>query len=191
MIYDEEYYKTLNYSNYSSRQDRYLKLAEETVYLLKQLKLIKNKPVLDFGCATGFLTKGLLDEKLDAYGYDISEWAISQAINLVGSRASTELVSRDYGTVYFLDVLEHIHVQELDRIFSTLSFDSFVFRIPVSATLGGKYILDISEKDRTHIVRWTKDKWKEFFMGHGYKVLHINLSTIYDSAGVFCGIGIK
>jgi 2-polyprenyl-3-methyl-5-hydroxy-6-metoxy-1,4-benzoquinol methylase len=191
MTYGEEYYKTLNYSDYSSRQDRYLKLAEETVHLLKQLNLIKNKPVLDFGCATGFLTKGLLEERLDAYGYDISEWAISQATNLVGPRVSTELIDKDYGIVYFLDVLEHINIQELDKIFSTLSFDSFIFRIPVSDTIGGKYILDISEKDSTHIVRWTKDKWKEFFAWHGYTILHINLSTIYDSAGVFCGIGIK
>jgi 2-polyprenyl-3-methyl-5-hydroxy-6-metoxy-1,4-benzoquinol methylase len=191
MSYGEEYYKTLNYSDYSSRQDRYLKLAEETVHLLKQLNLINDKPILDFGCATGFLVKGLLNERLDAYGYDISEWAISEAVNIVGKRASNQLIDKDYGIVYFLDVLEHINQKELEKIFSTMSFDSFIFRIPVTSTIGGKYILDISEKDSTHIVRWPKNKWKEFFTWHGYTILHINLSTIYDSTGVFCGIGIK
>jgi len=45
----------------------------------KIYKLKKNSKVLDIGCAKGFLVKDLLDLGLDAYGLDISEYAIKNS----------------------------------------------------------------------------------------------------------------
>ena len=46
----------------------------KTIYKLK-----KKSKVLDIGCAKGFLIKDLLDLGLDAYGLDISEYAIKNS----------------------------------------------------------------------------------------------------------------
>lgn len=51
----------------------------------KIYKLKKNAKILDIGCAKGFLVKDLIDLGFDAYGLDISEYAIKNSHeNVVG-----------------------------------------------------------------------------------------------------------
>ena len=45
----------------------------------KIYKLKKNAKILDIGCAKGFLVKDLIDLGFDAYGLDISEYAIKNS----------------------------------------------------------------------------------------------------------------
>ncbi len=50
--YTEEYYKTLNYTNYLDRESKYIKTAFELIDLLKKLKLLtEQSSILDYGCA--------------------------------------------------------------------------------------------------------------------------------------------
>ena len=44
--------------------------------IINFFKLKKNDKVLDVGCAKGFLVKDLLDQGIDAYGIDVSNYAI-------------------------------------------------------------------------------------------------------------------
>ncbi len=52
---------------------RWKKVAKN---IIKKYNLKKGDKVLDIGCAKGFLVKDLLDLGIDAYGIDISEYAI-------------------------------------------------------------------------------------------------------------------
>ena len=47
--------------------------------IIKHYELKKNDKILDIGCAKGFLVKDLLNQGIDAYGIDISEYAISKS----------------------------------------------------------------------------------------------------------------
>lgn len=47
---------------------------------------IKNKPVLIVGCANGYTVDWLIQNGVDAYGMDISSWAISQAPDSISDR---------------------------------------------------------------------------------------------------------
>lgn len=52
----------------------------------KIYKLKNNAKILDIGCAKGFLVKDLVDIGLDAYGLDISEYAIKNSHKDVAGR---------------------------------------------------------------------------------------------------------
>ena len=45
--------------------------------IIEYFKLKPGSKILDVGCAKGFLVKDLLDQGIDAYGLDISEYAIN------------------------------------------------------------------------------------------------------------------
>jgi ubiquinone/menaquinone biosynthesis C-methylase UbiE len=54
--------------------------------IVKEYNLKKGSKVLDVGCGKGFLVKDLLDLGIDAYGLDISEYAIKNCENAVIGR---------------------------------------------------------------------------------------------------------
>ena len=104
-MFDQEYYESNNYTNYLYRQDRYIRLSEEVSDFLDKMNLLK-EPVLDFGCAVGFLFKGLEKRVDECYGVDISEWALEQARKR-GHDVSTQVNwNLDHGVVFGLDVFE-------------------------------------------------------------------------------------
>lgn len=203
-MYGEQYYKSVNYTDYLTRKPRYRQLAIETTDLLKKLNLIeppdarateKDSPkVLDFGCATGMLLGALGDLGCSAYGYDISKWAVTKARE-IGCEVYDELghiedMPKD--VTYLLDVLEHIDASELDENFTAVaSSKAIIFRIPVCLDGGGGYFLEVSRNDPTHITCWSKKQWTKFFNKYGYTIMSLDLHTIYDSPGVFCGLGVK
>ena len=192
MIYDEKYYTTENYVNYLDRQEKYRRTAEEINELLKKIGMIdKSKKVLDYGCAVGFMSKALLELGYDVDSYDISEWALEQA-RKKGCRVVSQ-PNDHYHTGFFMDVLEHMHNDDIDDLFKKTSFDYMVIRIPVSHDSDpDKFFLEVSRKDPTHINCATAESWIKRFNDWGYSnCLRLNLNTIYDSTGCFCAIILK
>ena len=63
--------------------------------------------------------------------------------------------------------------------------------MPVCANEGEDYVLNVSRVDPTHVIRWTKNQWRKLFENLGYFPLDLNLSTIYNSPGVYTGIAIR
>ena len=73
--YGKDYFdgsRMYGYGGYSY-DGRWIPVAKD---IKKILKLKKGSKVLDIGCAKGFLVKDLVDIGIDAYGLDISEYAI-------------------------------------------------------------------------------------------------------------------
>jgi len=80
--------------------------------------------VLDAGCAMGFLVEALRKRGVDAWGVDVSEFAISQAHESVREHCSVaslaEPLSRRYDLIVCIEVLEHIPPSETDRTIANL-----------------------------------------------------------------------
>ena len=80
---------------------------------------IAPRSVLDAGCAFGFLVESLRDRAVEAYGLDISEYAIQQAREdikpfcRVGS--VLEPLPRTYDLIVCIEVLEHLTPQQCDQ----------------------------------------------------------------------------
>lgn len=187
--YDEGYYKSNNYTDYLSRQDRYNQLGEEIMAHLK-VHSLDQEPILDFGCATGMLIRGLNRAGYsDVVGADISEWAIEQCGDL--NVTQTPDFSKRYGLTFALDVLEHMPVESIDDFLNRIDTRSLVFRMPICREGESDYHLECSRADPTHVIRWTANEWENVFHRYGFFVLPLNLHTIYNSEGVYTGIALS
>lgn len=189
MNYNEDYYRSGNYTDYLQRAGRYQKLAEDTRGLLKNIGLDRG-PVLDFGCAVGFLIEALNHMNYDTYGVEISEWALNEC-RRKNLNVSTEVdYSIQYGVTYALDVFEHMTPDELDQFLIKINTKCLIFRMPICAEGEDDYYLAGARNDKTHVIKWSKSKWKESFEKRGFKTLDLNLTTIYCGPGGYSGIAL-
>jgi hypothetical protein len=190
-VFDENYFKSVNYVDYLSRSERYDKLADEIMTHLKVHDLDRG-PILDFGCAVGMLVESLNKKGYkDVYGSDISEWALDQAKSRGLNVTNEPCYGTHHGVVFALDVLEHMSVKELDDFLSSIRTKTLVFRIPIRREQDDDYYLECSRADPTHIICLSKREWKTYLEEKGYFCLDLNLHTIYNSTGVYSGIALS
>lgn len=192
-LYNEQYYKTNNYADYLEREERYFHLAKELSETLDKFSLVsKRSTIVDFGCAVGHLLLGFKQLGYKRiFGVEISKWARLQA-----SKKKLKVVTdikkiKKIDILLCLDVLEHIQYNDLAAIVSNFP-DIVVIRVPVAAIKDGDFYYKVSRLDKTHITCLTKQQWKEYFSSFGYQTcLELNLSTIYNSKGVFSAVFLK
>lgn len=195
-IYDESYYTRNNYAGYLQRAERYEKLVQELEYeLFRVLKLdFKSKPVLDFGCGVGYVVHAM--ESIgykDVFGYDLSAWATNWGKEHLGvttiSANDFVLHTRRWELMTAFDVFEHMEAYEIARTLLATMPEYLLVRIPLVRKDGGKFVLEVSENDPTHITRFTRETWLTFFENNNYKWLfNVNLGTFYDTEGVMCAM---
>jgi len=93
------------------------------VYADYIVKTYSPKSVLDFGCAKGYLVKALRDRGVEAYGYDVSKWAIAQADDNI-KKFLTSSKLRFVDLIVSIDTLEHIPVDQVPRIIQDIKTKS-------------------------------------------------------------------
>lgn len=80
--------------------------------------------VLDAGCAMGFLVEALRKRGVEAWGVDVSEFAISQVDDSVREYCSVGTLAdplpRRYDLVVCIEVLEHVQPAETDRAIANI-----------------------------------------------------------------------
>ena len=84
-MYGKEYFDGLREYGYGgyNYDGRWKSVAKD---IIKHYKLNKNDKVLDVGCAKGFLVNDLIDLGIDAYGIDISEYAINNSFEKIRNK---------------------------------------------------------------------------------------------------------
>jgi hypothetical protein len=123
--------------------------------------------VLDAGCAWGFLVENLRQRHIEAYGVDISEYAISnvhpsiQPFCSVGSISdrSHPAFSRRYDLIVCIEVLEHMQPAEAEEAvanFCTHSDDVLFSSTP------------FDYKEATHYNVHPPEYWAELFARQGF-----------------------
>ena len=97
------------------------------------------KRVLDVGCAMGFIVQRLMEKGIDAYGVDISNYAISRAPEevkpylQVASAHDLPFPSQSFDLIYCASVLEHIPEDFTDKVIAEFK------RVAKRAILGIAY----------------------------------------------------
>ncbi|MGD9688662.1 MAG: class I SAM-dependent methyltransferase [Phycisphaerales bacterium] len=172
--YDADYYER-GIESGKSLYTSYRWLPEFTLptamVIIDALGIRPGERFLDFGCAKGFLVKAMRMLRRDAWGIDISEYAIAQApedvrpfVNVCDNLAAYALVERfQYGMAK--DVLEHVPYETIDETVYHLSrlCDTLLVAVPLGQSVPPgapkRFVIEASELDRTHIVREDPAWW--------------------------------
>lgn len=118
---------------------------------------------LDAGCAMGFLVEAMHQRGVDAWGVDVSEYAISQVHESVRDRCKVQSLSepldRRYDLITCIEVLEHIPPEDGERAIANLCAASD--RLLLSTTPD-----DYSEA--THLNVQPPESWSAALARHGF-----------------------
>ena len=187
-IYAESYYlhgkepgKSL-YENYRWMPRLTMAMVDA---MIGHLGMERGCRVLDFGCARGYVVKALRWFGFEAFGVDISEWAIRNADEEVRaylnwSENSPPLLPEEFDWVIAKDVLEHIPQCDdaITYLMETAKVGVFAV-VPLSAEDGGRYVVPDYEEDVTHVHRLTLGTWARMFVRPGWRV-----ESVYRVEGV-------
>ncbi|MDE1817913.1 MAG: glycosyltransferase [Thaumarchaeota archaeon] len=124
-VYDEGYYENY-YDKYSGTRpytrENFLPFFKEIANRI--VKEFSPKTVLDAGCAMGYLVESLRDLGIEAYGFDISDYAINQArTNIrkyVKKQSILDPIDKQYDLIVCIEVLEHLPEQMMERAIENL-----------------------------------------------------------------------
>jgi cyclopropane fatty-acyl-phospholipid synthase-like methyltransferase len=170
--YDEAYYERgvetgkSCYSNYRWLPDLTIPMA---MTLIDAVGIRATHTVLDFGCAKGYCVKAFRTLRREAFGIDVSPYAIENVdaevapyCSLVGDLEGWSLTHR-YDHVIAKDVLEHVPYDEIDATIQAFArmTDSVLVVVPLGE--GGRYIIPAYEADVTHQIRESAEWWCDRF----------------------------
>jgi D-inositol-3-phosphate glycosyltransferase len=136
------------------------------------------RTVLDAGCAIGFLVEALRGGGVEAWGIDISEYAIEQVPETIRpfcwAGSVTDELERDYDLIVCIEVLEHLppHLAPI----AVANFCGHTNEVLFSASPDGF-------RDPTHLNVQPTDYWVELFGRHGFfRNLDLDASFISPQA---------
>lgn len=171
--YDEDYFlrgQETGRSNYTN----YRWLPELTIPLAQRIKSVVGMSggqfVLDYGCGRGYLVRALREIDMNAFGLDISQWAIENCDDSVRPFVSSDcseanICKRMFHWVVCKDVLEHIEpatlVETVKMFIRVMGRGAFIIVPLADAT--HQFVSPQDRSDPTHIVCWTMTEWLEFF----------------------------
>lgn len=176
--YDADYFlrgkqtgKSL-YENYRWMPDLTIPMVNA---IIDHTRILKSDTILDFGCARGYIVRAFREMGYNAWGYDISEWALRNADEEVQQYLSGDLyhsfTTNDYDWIIAKDVLEHINYIALtiNDLLGAARKGVFVV-VPLSEWDGTEYVIPEYEKDVTHVQRLSLMSWLAMFIRPGWAV---------------------
>jgi len=182
-IYNSDYYekgvesgKSL-YSNFRWMPELTIPMCAEIIF---NLNITEKQIILDFGCAKGYVVKAFRLLHRQAYGVDISKYAIQCAprdiekyVQLVNEKDKIPLIHnrKKYDWVISKDVLEHISYDCIDFVLNNIRESCKNTFVVVPLGKGKKYNVPSYELDTTHIIREDLFWWQTKLKLAGFRVL--------------------
>jgi len=126
--------------------------------------------VLDYGCAMGYLVYALRLLGVEAYGYDISDFAVENAHDsIINFIYDNKVAIPRVDVIFGKDVLEHSSKEfvrdELESLLDIAPRACFI--IPMGSN--GFYRIHDYEKDQSHLIREDEEWWIKKFIASGWK----------------------
>lgn len=192
--YDYDYYER-GIATGKSCYENYRWIPELTIpmamTLIDHLNLTRTDTILDFGCAKGFLVKALRILYRQAWGVDISRYAIENIESSVKKYCA--VTKPDFSAAFPVnggkmpgrfdyciskDVFEHIPGNTLCVVLKNIPASVLFVIVPLGD--GQKFNIPAFHLDKTHIHRQPLDWWQELFDDCGWAVL----DAVYRIKGI-------
>lgn len=133
------------------------------------LYFTESGPILDWGCAKGYLVQKFVERGVNAYGVDVSEYAISKAPTwMVGGRVkvidgvSTPFPDRNFHTVCSFETMEHIPESLLPEVIGEMK------RVSEKWWVGSIFLDSQVSGDPTHVTVKSREWWNRVFRKQGW-----------------------
>lgn len=163
-LYNAQYYQSGCGADYNERatwEKQFQQVAEQLVMLYHP------KTFLDVGCAYGYLVAAMRDLGVEAYGIDVSAYAISQVREDIrpycfvcdASREWPEVLPEKFDCISTIEVAEHLHEEDAQPFLHALC--SRTEQIVFSSTPD-----DFAEK--THYNVQQQEYWAKRFAQEGF-----------------------
>ena len=165
-FFDRDYFEAGLETGKSCYQN-YKWMPEETVSLamrfIDHFNLSREDLILDYGCSKGYLVKAFRLLHRRAFGFDISEYAISQVPKEVKDFCwSDDLLIKNFKLCIAKDVFEHVPLLALqDLLVKNLKAEKLFAVIPLGEK--GVYRSRVNNLDPSHIVCYSEMEWMKFF----------------------------
>gem|GEM_PF-1936628 len=191
--FDEDYFqrgelKGTVYRNYleaSKSSPVYREIAQAII------EVFRPRRVLEVGCATGIVVKYLNDNGVEAYGIDVSSWAVKNAEhrNVILCPADClPFADKYFDLVFSCHSLEHIpdpaldsSIKEMTRVCSCFQFHTLPM-VGVKPYVGEtKAVINGLRKDPTHYQLHDYEWWVSKFMEYGNEELKTFIAFKYDN----------
>jgi SAM-dependent methyltransferase len=173
-IFDEKYYED-GINNHISGYENYRWMPERTIREATSIiEKINFETVLDFGCAKGFMVYAMRLLGKEAYGVDISDYAVNAGMPEVKDYLSiinsVDDIKGNYDLIMAKDVLEHVPYDVLPSILK--AFRIRCRNILVAVPLGDnkKFRIRQYEMDVTHVIREPEEFWLKALGDAGFKI---------------------
>jgi cyclopropane fatty-acyl-phospholipid synthase-like methyltransferase len=160
------------YLNYSWMPELTIPMASK---MIRYLNISEDDKILDFGCSKGYLVKAFRLLDINAYGVDISSYAIDNCDK--NTKKFCKIIDNDnkknpfkinFDWIISKDVLEHLTVQQISNFLKNYTSKRMLHVIP----LGDKNKFRIKEYhlDKSHLQMNNEDWWADIFLKNGWKV---------------------
>lgn len=179
--FDEDYFENgeelgiSGYSNYHWMPERTIPFCHT---IAQYLDIKREQRILDFGCSKGFMVKAFRMLGYQAFGTDISDYAlengdpeIKQFLYHERDNDSCFVVGYCYDWVISKDVLEHVPYEKIDDVIEGFNCEAPNVFIIVPLGRDGKYNVPEYEEDVTHHIRESASWWINKFDEHGYDIV--------------------
>ena len=177
-VFDEKYFedgvrhRVSAYENYRWMPERTIREASSII------NNIKFDTVLDYGCAKGFMVYALRLLGKEAYGADVSEYAVANCHPKVKDYLqvieSAEQLKGGWDLIIAKDVLEHIPKDVIPSVLSELRRRCKTLFVAVPLGEGKRYRIREYEMDVTHVVREPEEWWLITLVQAGFKIKYFD-----------------
>lgn len=176
--FDEKYFED-GVRNRVSAYENYRWMPERTIREASSIiNNIKFDNVLDYGCAKGFMVYAMRLLGKDAYGVDVSEYAVTHGHPKVKDYLSVienaEEIKGGWDLIIAKDVLEHIPKDVIPEVLKAFRARCKQIFIAVPLGDGQRYRIREYEMDVTHIVREPEEWWLTTIVDAGFKIKYFD-----------------
>lgn len=177
-IFNEDYFedgvrkRVSAYEKFSWMPERTIREASSII------NNIKFDTVLDYGCAKGFMVYAMRLLGKEAYGADVSEYAVNNCHPKVKDYLQviekTEQLAGGWDLIIAKDVLEHIPKELIPSVLSELRRRCKILFVAVPLGDGQRYRIREYEIDVTHLVREPEEWWLTTIHEAGFKIKYFD-----------------
>lgn len=177
-VFDEKYFED-GVRHRVSAYENYRWMPERTIR--EASSIINNIPfdnVLDYGCAKGFMVYAMRLLGKEAFGVDVSEYAVNNSHPKVRDYLSViksaEDIKGGWDLIIAKDVLEHIPKELLPETLAAFRRRCKHLFVAVPLGDGKRYRIREYEMDSTHIIREPEEWWLTTIVEAGFKIKYFD-----------------